>query len=62
MYWADDPLNITKNKISQFEDINAFDVIPIGDLLILIGEEGLFQYDYSDVTEMELLSVLPIFD
>jgi len=32
------------------------------DLLILIGEEGLYQYDYSNVTEMELLSVLPIFD
>jgi hypothetical protein len=62
VYWADDPLNITRNKIAQFEDINAFDVIPLGDLLILIGEEGLYQYDYSDVTEMVLLSVLPIFD
>jgi len=62
VYWADDPLNIAKNKIAQFEDINAFDVIPIDDLLILIGEEGLYQYDYSDVTEMKLLSVLPIFE
>ena len=62
VYWADDPLNIANNKIAQFEDINAFDVIPIDDLLILIGEGGLYQYDYSDVTQMNLLSVLPIFD
>ena len=62
VFWADDPLNIASNKIAQFPDIIAFDVIPVDDLLILIGEEGLYQYDYSDVTNMELLSVLPIFE
>jgi len=62
VYRADDPLNITKNKIARFEDIYAFDVIPIDGLLISIGEEGLYQYDYSDITEMKLLSVLPIFE
>jgi len=61
IYDASDPYNIKSNKLASFPDINAYDVIPLDDHLIMIGEEGLFQYDYSDVTEITLLSILPIF-
>ena len=47
--------NRLKNWI---QDINAFDVIPIDNLLILIGEDGLYQFDYSDLNHIKLLSVI----
>jgi hypothetical protein len=41
------------------KDIHAYDVIPLNDgLLILIGEDGLYQFDYTDPTKIKLLSVI----
>ena len=61
VYDASDPLMIKNNQIAQFEEINAFDVIPLDNILIMVGEEGILQYDYSDLNNIELLSTLPIF-
>jgi hypothetical protein len=61
VYDASNPLMIKNNMIARFPDINAFDVIPVNNLLIMVGTEGIFQYDYSDLTDIELLSTLPIF-
>ncbi len=61
VYDASDPLNLKANMLAHFEDINTFDVIPYNEVLIMIGEDGLFQYDYTDVTDIQLLSSLPIY-
>jgi len=61
VYDATNPLMIKNNMIARFPEINAFDVIPIDNLLIMVGTEGIFQYDYSNLTDIELLSTLPIF-
>lgn len=61
VYDASNPLMIKNNMIAHFEEINAFDVIPLDNLLIMVGEEGISQYDYSDLNDIELLSTLPIF-
>jgi hypothetical protein len=61
VYDASNPLMIKNNMIARFPEINAFDVIPVNNLLIMVGTEGIFQYDYSDLTNIELLSTLPIF-
>jgi len=61
IYDASDPLNLKANKLAHFEDINTFDVIPVDDLLIMIGNDGLYQYDYSDLTGITLLSMIPIY-
>lgn len=61
VYDASDPLMIKNNQIAHFEDINAFDVIPLDNLLIMVGTEGILQYNYSDLNDIELLSTLPIF-
>ncbi len=53
---ASDPKTITSNLIKNYPDINAIDVIPIGGLLILIGDDGLYQYDYSDMMNISLIS------
>lgn len=51
-----DPLNIDKNKLIEFKNLYAFDVIPLDKNLILIGKDGLYQYDYSDPKNLKLLS------
>jgi len=54
-----DPLNL--RQIKQFTNINAYDVIPLNGLLLLIGEDGLFQYRYnSSNSEMTLISSIPV--
>jgi len=61
IYNAEDPLNIAANKLIQYPDINAFDVIPLGDVLLMIAVEGLYQYDYSDLDSIHQLSYIPIY-
>ena len=56
VYNASDPKNITGNLIYSYPSIRAFDVIPIGNLLVLIGDDGLYQYNYSNVKNITLLS------
>lgn len=53
---ASDPKTITSHLIYTYGGINTFDVIPVGDLLILIGDDGLYQYDYSNIQNIRLLS------
>jgi hypothetical protein len=51
-----DPINIDKNKLFEFKGIDAYDVIPLGKKLMLIGKDGLYQYDYADPKNLKLLS------
>lgn len=56
VYDSHDPRQITQNLIYSYPGIQAFDVIPVGNILFLIGENGLYQYDYSNVKNITLLS------
>ena len=53
---ATDKMEIDKNLISQFKDIHAYDVIAMGKTLLMIGKDGFYQYDASDVKNVRLLS------
>jgi hypothetical protein len=57
---AADPKVLLGNLIYRYPDIKAFDVIPVDGVLVLISEEGLYQYDYSDVKNISLLSSIPV--
>lgn len=46
--------------LHQFKDIKAKDVIPFNGLLLLIAEEGFYQYQYKISGEMELLSFIEV--
>jgi hypothetical protein len=53
----------TPNQIQllhEFRDIKAKDVIPFNGLLLLIAEEGFYQYKYKPSGEMELLSFIEV--
>jgi hypothetical protein len=60
IYDASDPMSIDQNKIKQYSEIDAWDVIPLGDVLLMIGSDGLYQYDYTDLENIRELSVIPI--
>jgi hypothetical protein len=60
IYDATDQQNIDKHLIKHYKNIHAFDVIPFNNVLMLIGEDGIFQYDYSDPSKIKLLSKLSI--
>ena len=51
---------IDKNMIAHYKDINARDVIPFNNILMMIGEDGIFQFDYSDPKNMKLLSKIDV--
>ncbi|MBR8537967.1 hypothetical protein KDU71_20530 [Carboxylicivirga sediminis] len=60
VYDANDPYAIDDHLVAHYPDINAFDVIPLGNILLMIGEDGLYQYDYSSVDQIKLLSHIAI--
>ncbi len=60
VYDATNPLAIQSNMLAHFEAIDTYDVIPLGDILLLIGHDGLFQYDYSDPTDITLISHIQV--
>jgi hypothetical protein len=60
IYDATNPLAIQSNIISKFPGIDAYDVIPLGDILLMIGQDGLYQYDYSDLKNIKLLSHIKV--
>ena len=53
---ATDPLTCGNNLIKKFGDIQATDVIPFDNTAIVIGDDGIYQYDYSDINNLTLLS------
>ena len=57
---AEDPKTISSHMIYAYPAIHAYDVIPLGSILVLIGDNGLYQYDYSNVNSISLLSNIPI--
>ncbi len=55
---AENPKNLV--KIAWFKEVNAFDVIPFNGLLMMIGSDGLYQYDYTGTDSISQLSYIPI--
>ena len=55
-----DVSTISEHMLVHYKDINATDVIPLGNVLIMIGDGGLFQYDYSDPSAIKLLSQIEV--
>ena len=60
VYNAADPLLIAEHLLAKFPGIQAYDVIPLGKSLLMIGSDGFYQYDYSDVTNIKQVSVIKV--
>jgi hypothetical protein len=57
---ASDVTKICESPLARYEGIHALDIIPFQNVAMMIGNDGLYQYDYSNPKEIKLLSVLPI--
>jgi len=60
IYDATDPLRIDLHMLKQYTNLKALDVIPFGDVLIMIADNGIYQYSYKDLLNIRLLSKIPI--
>lgn len=60
VYDATDPMEIHMHQLAHFPDIKTYDVIPYNGLLMMIGADGLFQYDYSNLDSLMLISHIPV--
>lgn len=56
-----DAADISNIYVKEFyQDIHAYDVIPYNNNLLMVGQDGLFQYAYDCVNDLRLISVVPI--
>ncbi|MEM6347789.1 MAG: hypothetical protein AAF927_28125 [Bacteroidota bacterium] len=53
---AENPLRIGGNEIAHFSGMQGYDVIPANGTLILVGEDGIGLYDYTDAKNIKPLS------
>ena len=69
LFLCDDGLKVFKlgnpqmligNQIAHQKGMDGFDVIPFDNVLMMIADNGLYQYDYSDIDNIKQLSVIPI--
>ena len=47
-------------SIAHFDTFTAFDVIPLDGLLLVVGPENVYQFDYSDLSNIRMISQIPI--
>lgn len=57
---ATDVEKVGYSPIEHFSQLNSTDVIPGPKSLIIIGEDGVCQYDYSDKKKLKLLSCISV--
>ena len=57
---ASDVTSIDQNLLVHFKDLKSYDVIPLGGTLMMVGADGLYQYDYKDPKILKLLSIIPV--
>jgi hypothetical protein len=60
VYNASDYMTITQNLLYSYPSLKAYDVIPLGSVLMMIGDDGLYQYDYSDPGNIHEISHIEV--
>ena len=60
VYDANDIMNISQHQLAHFGNMKATDVIPWNNRLLMIGSDGLTQYDYSNINNISVMSVIPV--
>jgi len=51
-----DKAAISDHLLYNYPNVNAFDVIPHNQILIMVAEEGIFQYNFSDLSNIIKIS------
>jgi hypothetical protein len=58
---ATDKTQIDDHMIAVFPGINTYDVIPVNGYLFMIGDDGFYLYDYSDLQNIHQIGEIPVF-
>jgi hypothetical protein len=49
-------MTITQHLLYRYPSLKAYDVIPLGSVLMMVGDDGLYQYDYSNPADIHQIS------
>jgi hypothetical protein len=60
VYDVSDKFHIDDHQIAAFPNIKTYDVIPVNGYLFMIGDNGFYQYDYSDIQNINQISFIPV--
>ncbi len=60
IYNKSNPLAIITSQIAYYPDFDTYDVIPMNGILMLVGEGGIYQYDYSNPENIVQISHITI--
>ena len=56
VYKITTPKTLTDNELAHYSGMEGYDLIPFNNVLMMITNDGLYQYDYSMVDEIKFLS------
>ena len=48
------------HQLAHYSGMEGYDLIPHNNVLMMIADDGLYQYDYKDVTKISQLSKISI--
>lgn len=57
---ASDPQTLMAKKLAHYPGMEGYDLIPYNNVLMMIADDGLYQYDYKDLTKISQLSKIGI--
>lgn len=57
---AADPQTIMANRLAHYAGMEGYDVIPYNNVLMMIADDGLYQYDYSDPEKIHQISKIKV--
>ncbi len=60
IYKIGDPQQLMANRLVHYTGMEGYDVIPFQNTLMMIAEDGLYQYSYSDLGKISQISKLSI--
>ncbi len=60
IYKVTDPMTLMSNRLVHYSGMDGFDVIPYNNILMMIADDGLYQYDYSNLEQIRQISKLPV--
>jgi Uncharacterized conserved protein len=60
VFKATEPQKIMANQLAHYSGMDGFDVIPFNNVLMMIADDGLYQYDYTDVNKIKQISKIKI--
>ena len=60
VYDARNPMILMAKQLAHYKGMDGYDVIPFEHTLMMIADDGIYQYDYTDLNNIKQLSKLPI--